>query len=279
MCSPNVLGVTFVLAVATACASAPVASDPAPLAATVAAVDAGTDAPREAEAAACVPRETGPYAMPFAERSKRSVYFVAPREASCAVPTHRLIANLHGLCNPPGYACGYWTGAASARGFLVCPEGNSTCGPGGPPTWDESFDGMDRDLERAIDDVSGLYPNEVDRTGAVLTGFSRGAYAAPFLAARHPNRWPYLVLVEADVPLDAAALRRAGVKAVALLAGEWGSQIGGERATANKLRAQGFPARFWTMSKAGHYYSADIDALMGEAIDWVVRQGEVAQSP
>ena len=130
---------------------------------------------------------------------------------------------------------------------------------------------MDRDLEHAIDGVSTLYPDEVERDGAVLTGFSRGAYAAPFLAQRHPGRWPYLVLVEADVPLDAAALKRAGVKAVALLAGEYGSQIKGERATAEKLRAQGFPARFWTMKKAGHYYSSDIDALMGEAIDWVLR--------
>ena len=138
---------------------------------------------------------------------------------------------------------------------------------------------MDRDLEHAIDGVSALYPDEVERRGEVLTGFSRGAYSAPFIALKHPGRWPYLVLVEADVPLDVATLKRAGVEAVAMLAGEWGSQIGGERATADKLRAQGFPAKFWTMQKAGHYYSADIDALMGEAIDWVVRQGEVARDP
>jgi predicted esterase len=225
---------------------------------------------------ACAPREVGPFDTAFAEGSKRNVYFVAPHESTCETKPHRLIANLHGLCNPPGYACGYWTGAASDRGFLVCPEGNATCGAGGPPSWDESFDAMDRDLERSIADVSALYPNEVDRRGAVLTGFSRGAYAAPFLALAHPNRWSYLVLVEADVSLDAWSLRRAGVKAVALLAGEYGSQITGERATVEKLQKQGFPARFWTMSKAGHYYSADIDALMGEAIDWVVRQGEVA---
>jgi len=31
------------------------------------------------------------------------------------------------------------------------------------------------------------------------------------------------------------------------------------------------------MKNAGHYYSADIDALMGEAVDWVIRQGEVAE--
>lgn len=257
-----------------ACASAPVA-DTVPTPASTSASDSGS----AADADACAAREVGPFTLPFAPGSKRNVYFGAPHETTCDAKPHRLIANLHGLCNPPGYACGYWTAAASDRGFLVCPEGNATCGAAGPPSWDESFDAMDRDLERSIADVSALYPNQLDRRGAVLTGFSRGAYAAPFLAFRHPNRWSYLVLVEADVSLDAWSLRKAGVKAVALLAGEYGSQIGGEKATVEKLNKQGFPARFWTMSKAGHYYSADIDALMGEAIDWVVRQGEVAADP
>lgn len=258
------------------CASSPPNASPtsAPIASATANVTASAQAPAPPQ---CEARESGPWAMPFAEKGKRSVFFVAPKEAKCSQPRHRLIANLHGLCNPPGYACGYWTGAASERGFLVCPEGNSTCGPGGPPTWDEGFDAMDRDLEHAIDDVSARYPDEVERRGEVLTGFSRGAYAAPFVAARHPGRWPYLVLVEADVTLDAATLKRAGVKAVALLAGDLGSQAQGERATADKLRKQGFPAKFWPMKNAGHYYSADIDALMGEAVDWVVRQGEVAR--
>jgi hypothetical protein len=266
--SKRTIGVTL-LFIALGCATAPTAGSGTVTAATATAtveVEAGIPA------VACTPRETGPFAVPFASGAKRNVFFVAPHATTCDAHPQRLIANLHGLCNPPGYACGYWTGAASDRGFLVCPEGNSTCGPGGPPTWDEGFDAMDKDLEHAIDDVSALYPGEVEREGAVLTGFSRGAYAAPFLAQRHPGRWTYLVLVEADVPLDAATLRRSGVKAVALLAGEYGSQIAGERATAVKLKAQGFPARFWTMSKAGHYYSADIDALMGEAIDWAVSQ-------
>lgn len=269
MCTRTLAAVTFVFSFS--CASTPVESAAVAVSAsvTVPVSDAAPDV--ASDAAVCTARETGPFTTPLADGAHRNVYFVAPHETTCEHEPHRLIANLHGLCNPPGYACGYWTGAASERGFLVCPEGNSTCGAGGPPSWDESFDAMDRDLERAIGDVSALYPNEVDRHGAVLTGFSRGAYAAPFLALAHPNRWSYLVLVEADVSLDAWSLRKAGVKAVALLAGQYGSQITGERATVEKLRKQGFPARFWMMSKAGHYYSADIDALMGEAIDWATQ--------
>lgn len=212
-------------------------------------------------------RAIGPHQLPFL--AKRNVYYVVSR--STKTPA-RLVANLHGVCNPPGYACGYWTESASKVGFLVCPEGNSTCGAGGPPTWTEPHAKMDEDLEKAIAVVDAQHPNEISRDGAILTGFSYGAYAAATIARTHPGRWPYLILTEANVPLDATWLRTAGVKAVALVAGEIGSQIAGERATAQKLQRQGFPARLWVMKGAGHHYSADVDAIMGEALAWVLAQ-------
>jgi hypothetical protein len=69
-------------------------------------------------------------------------------------------------------------------------------------------------------------------------------------------------------------LRAAGVRAVALIAGEVGGQIAGERNTAAALAKHGYPARLWVMPHAGHFYSADIDTIMGEAIDWVLTNGE-----
>lgn len=214
--------------------------------------------------------------MPLQAQSKRNVFFVAPHATSCEARPRRLIANLHGLCNPPGYACGYWTGAGSDAGFLVCPTGNSTCGggPGAPPTWTENDAAIDRDLEQAIAAVDAQYPGEMTRDGAVLTGFSRGAYAAGRIAVMHPGRWPYLLLTEADVPLDAGTLKAAGVQAVAMLAGEIGSQLPGERRTVQRLSAQGFRARLWVMPRAGHYYSGNIDDIMREALAWLVRSGE-----
>jgi pimeloyl-ACP methyl ester carboxylesterase len=198
----------------------------------------------------------------------RTVYFVAAR--STARPA-RLLANLHGVCNPPGYACGYWVEAAANVGFLVCPSGNSTCGPNGPPTWTEPFTQMDVDLEKAIAAVEARYPGDFDREGSILTGFSMGAYAAYQIARAHPGRWPYLILNEANVPLDKVQLDTAGVRAVALIAGERGSQLAGERKTADRLAKQGYPARLWVMKGAGHHYSADIDAIMAEAIAFVLR--------
>jgi hypothetical protein len=213
------------------------------------------------------PRAIGPFELPLA--GTRKVYFAIP-PLPPRPGKHRLIANLHGLCNPPGYACGYWTHAASEQGFLVCPEGNTRCGAGGPPSWDESIADMDRDLERSVEAVSTEYEGEVTRDGAILTGFSRGAFVAPAIAAMHPGRWPYLLLNEADVTLTKAGLERAGVKAVVMMAGEIGSQLQGERATVARLQKEGFPARLIVMPGAGHYYSANIDALMAEAMEFLL---------
>ncbi|MBX3187008.1 MAG: hypothetical protein KF819_08340 [Labilithrix sp.] len=257
------------IVVATACrpttSAAPDAPPPAPSPSLPATPDA---APPPTPPAPPPPRAIGPYERPF--DGKRDVYYVVPRKPGPA----RLVANLHGVCNPPGYACGYWVNAAADVGFLVCPTGNARCGRDGPPTWTQPAAAMDADLEKAIAVVDAEYPGEISREGSILTGFSLGAYAAAQIARAHPGRWPYLILTEADVPLDAAQLRAAGVRAVALVAGEIGNQLAGERRTVDKLTKQGFPARLWVMKGAGHHYSADIDAIMSEAMAFVVSAGD-----
>lgn len=112
----------------------------------------------------------------------------------------------------------------------------------------------------------------------MLTGYSRGAYAAPVLARMHPGRWPYLVLIEANAPLSAEALRNAGVRAVALVAGELGAEIAGERKTERELVKAGFPARLFVMPRTGHLYSEDMDRVMAEALAFVLVEGRSLDS-
>lgn len=203
-----------------------------------------------------------PYPSGIGGRTTPRMAYVVRAKQSQRAP--RLLANLHGVCNPPEYACGYWSRAAATWGTLVCPEGNSRCGTDGPSTWTQSTAKTDEDLERAIV-AAGALRTERD----ILTGFSLGAYAAAEIARRHPGRWAYLILTEADVPLDAAKLRAAGVRAVAMVAGELGTQIHGERRTVAQLTAQKFPAKLFVMKKAGHHYSADVDDVMAEALAFV----------
>ena len=188
-----------------------------------------------------------------------------------------MIGHLHGICYPPSYSAGRWLGAAIDVGVVVAPTGNAHCGDAGigppsweAPTWEELVATMNGDLERAIAKVEAKHPGSIRRGGAVLTGFSRGAYAAPVIARMHPKRWPYLVLIEANVPLSAATLRKAGVRAVALLAGELGTEIAGERQTEAELVQAGFPVKLFVMPRVGHLYPDDMERIMAEAFAFVL---------
>jgi hypothetical protein len=195
--------------------------------------------------------------------------------------SRRLIGHLHGICGPPVYACGKWIAAGAEAGIMVCPTGNAKCGdsPVSPASWEaaswnELVTIMDHDLEASVAKVEAKHKGTIDRTNAVLTAYSRGAYAAAVIARlpKNKNRWPYLVLIEANVSLTASSLRAAGVRAVALVAGEQGTEIAGERSTAETLERDGFPVRLFVMKKTGHLYSDDMEYVMHDALTWVVDQ-------
>jgi len=204
----------------------------------------------------------------------RPVYYALPRERPLPL---RLIGHLHGMCGPPPYACGKWIGAGTDVGMMVCPTGNARCGdsPVGPasweaPTWAELVERMDEDLETSVAKVQGKRPGSIRRDGAVLTGYSRGAYAAPTIARRHPRRWPYLVLIEANVTLSVASLSASGVRAVALVAGELGTELAGMEKTQRELERDGFPSKLIVMRRTGHPYGEDMEYVMHDALAFVL---------
>lgn len=205
----------------------------------------------------------------------RPIYYALPggRERGPA----RLIGHFHGVCGPPSYACGKWVAAAVDVGAIVCPTGNAKCGdsPVGPPSWEaptwrELVLAMDHDLEDSIARVSAKHPHAIRREGAILTGYSRGAYAAPIVAGMHPGRWPFLVLIEADTGVTRDMLERARVRAVAFVAGEQGTEIAGMRKNVDALAKAGFPARLFVMPKTGHLYSDNMDEVMQAALAFVL---------
>jgi hypothetical protein len=198
----------------------------------------------------------------------RAILYVRP---AVEAPFARLIVGIHGVCTPPSFVCGSWARAASAHGLLVCPTGDDVCeaSPGGP-TWSEPAQEVEADIERSVAVVVERTGARFSRDDAVLYGFSRGGYLAPQIVVRHPGRFRYLVVNEADPTLDPAALRLAGVRAVALFAGEWGQMVEASKRNAERLEAGGVPARLWIMRKVSHWYSDDIDDLMREALAWLV---------
>jgi hypothetical protein len=217
--------------------------------------------------------------------SGRPIYYAFPGKPRGGPEPWRLVANLHGTCGGPLYACGSWVHAGVGIGALVCPTGNAHCGssPLGPPTWEapswgELVRDMDVDLERSIAIVLAHRPRSIRREGAILSGYSRGGYAVPFIAGMHPGRWPMLLIIEADATLDPASLRRARVSAVALVAGELGDQIAGMRKTAGALAAASFPGRLFVMPRTGHPYSENIEDVMREALAFLLSSEDEADA-
>jgi hypothetical protein len=219
----------------------------------------------------------------------RPIYYAFPdRPPDTELPDlpWRLVAALHGTCGGPDYACASWIHAGVEVGALVCPTGNAHCGPSplSPPTWEapswgELVADMDADLERSVSIVSRHSPHPIGREGAILTGYSRGGYAVPFIAGRRPGRWPLLLIIEADATLDPVSLRRARVRAVALVAGEWGDQLAGMKKSADALAAASFPARLFLMPKTGHLLSSNIEEVMREALGFLVATDSDSGAP
>ncbi len=184
---------------------------------------------------------------------------------------HRLVAGLHGQCGGPSYACGSWIDAGTERGFMVCPTGNEHCtSPMGPPSWDESFALMDQDLELGIKIAQKKTDAGFDREGSVLVGFSRGGWAAIDLVRMHPGRWPYLILIEADVTINKAYLDASKVRAVAMVAAELGTELPGEKKSVDQMKAANYPAELFIMPRTWHLYSTNIDEIMRNALDFVL---------
>ena len=210
----------------------------------------------------------------------RPVWYALPKREAGAPPL-RLVGHLHGVCGGPPYACGKWIGSGTAAGVMVCPTGNAHCGesPYSPPSWEAATWGelvglMDQALETSIAKVGAKKKGAFTREGAILTGYSRGAYAAPQIARSHPNRWRHLVLIEANVPLSVAGLKAAGVRSVALVAGEQGDQIPGMRKTEAALEGESYPVKLFVMKKTGHPYSADMEDVMAAALTFVLQHDD-----
>lgn len=214
----------------------------------------------------------GPWELPMLPPD-RNVWYALPRSAD----EHRLIAHLHGQCAPPVYSCGQWIDAGAERGVLICPTGNEHCNgtPTGAAMWDESFALMDQDLEKGVSIVSRkLGDGGVDRHDAIMTGFSRGAWAAIEIVRMHPGRWPLLVLVEGDVFINKAYLEASKVRAVAMIAAEQGTELPGMKKSVDAMKAAGYPAELFIMPKTYHLYSADIEEVMRQALTFVIERGE-----
>jgi acetyl esterase/lipase len=197
-------------------------------------------------------------------------FVVRPDDVSAARP---VAVYLHGLCGGPARGCGYFRRAVGARSWLLCPSAPRRCGGGA--SWQGPLRARVAAVQRVVDAAAARSPGAIDRGApGVLIGFSQGAYEAWWQARSRPGRWRGAAFIGAYVHLRRAELEAAGLRRVVLAAGRRDGSRATLAATAERLRAEGFPVRFVDLGAAGHdYVSGAGGDGWRDALAWLAGEG------
>lgn len=120
-----------------------------------------------------------------------NAFVVAPQGIRAPRP---VVVALHGYADRPEWQCGAWTGVTEARFFVLCPRGLALPTPPGNFAFGSILD-TEREVFAALAALEQRFPGYIGKE-RVLVGYSLGASRAAQLAARHPERFPRVALVE-----------------------------------------------------------------------------------
>jgi hypothetical protein len=241
-----------------------------------------TDEPRAAIVAAPpAPPPMAPRSTTFEGQARvftadgHAVDVVADKALGRVASPPRLITVLHAMCISPQENCAFLRPLAEGRGMLVCPTGNATCGDGSS-TWEGPAAARAEYVRDSIAAAERFLGQEIDHArGDVLFGSSRGAFVARDVIYEGPSgRWTGLVLVGAEIALDPARVRRAGVRRVLLAAPDFDGAAATMRRSRGALCRAGIPARFVSLGPHGHGMIEGSPAILARSLDWVMGSGD-----
>jgi pimeloyl-ACP methyl ester carboxylesterase len=201
-------------------------------------------------------------------------------EAVIAVPVgatgqRPVLVATHGNYDRPEWQCEVWGRIVGARGFVLCPRGVRR--PDSPSRDDLRYEyGTAQALEREIDaGLSALrqrFPKNVAEGPVVLAGFSLGAILGVTLAARRPEVFSRLVLIEGGDQWTLANARlfgRKGGQRVLFACSQPGCAASARVAVATLRKAEVMADEVKGKSE-GHTYVGDVMARYSERFAWVV---------
>lgn len=164
--------------------------------------------------------------------------------------------------------------------MLVCPTGNATCRDGSF-TWEGPAAARAAYARDSVAAAERFLGEEIDPArGDVLFGSSRGAFVARDVIYEGPSgRWTGLVLAGAEIALDPAKVRRAGVRRVLLAAPDFDGAAATMRRSRGALCRAGIPARFVSLGPHGHGMVEGSPAILAKSLDWVMGSGASAECP
>jgi poly(3-hydroxybutyrate) depolymerase len=219
---------------------------------------------------ACVSIASAARAAPGPERldfgAKRPAVYYSSQQNQGKRP---VMVMLHGMCALPEYECPVFRAGATAESWLLCAPGPAACAGGGGAMWVGSTKILVQAVESPLRALGDRHAKNIDSTRKALVGYSLGATAALRIALAQPGQWNGLMIVNAGVEPSAATLRKAGVKRIALVAGDRDRSAHKLKRAALRLKRAGIDAQYFSMGAAGHYFDATSESRMVEALTWL----------
>jgi predicted esterase len=179
---------------------------------------------------------------------------------------------LHGMC---GHGLGYaqaFQFSAAARGTLIAPQGDVSCG-GVWSKWSADTAALDARIVAAFRALGDDQPI----TDVVIMGMSQGATRAVALARKYPERYTRLIAMAGPTLVTSSGL--SGLRAAVFMAGARDRQDlmrGSERS----LAANGIPATFILIPQATHGAMGPTpEKTMAEALSWLADHEKPGKEP
>ena len=183
----------------------------------------------------------------------------------------------HGNYDTPASQCRSWRRLLASRAFVLCPRGVERLDSPSADDIRYTFDGREQ-LEREV--LAGLEALEAIVKGylapgpVLWTGFSLGAILGAKIAARHPKRFPYLILTEGGHDAWTAARSKqfasGGGRAVAWICGSKGCELAAKNA-ARRVKAAGSKVFVGLVPKRGHVYGGQLGVLALDKLAWLTQ--------
>jgi predicted esterase len=215
-----------------------------------------------------------------------------------------------GIGDTPEEQCSTWRDLVGTRAFVLCPRGarnmvveepegvdGAAATPAATASDEETEDSpkaeptrdggrtkqvgfypvdlatLDREVTAGLAALKSRWGAHVSDREVVYAGFSRGAFLGASLAAKHPERFSRLVLIEGGQspwqPQTTAAFARGGGKRVLFACGQAKCMEDAEVA-ATALRAQKVETKLALGDGEGHGYRKQVKEELKRSLDWVM---------
>jgi pimeloyl-ACP methyl ester carboxylesterase len=181
----------------------------------------------------------------------------------------------HGNYDRPEWQCEVWREIIGARAFVLCPRGVAR--PDSPSHDDVGFtyptnQVLEAEVTAALAALRAEYAPYVAEGRVVWTGFSLGAIMGVPIAARAPELFPRLVLIEGGhdkwTPTSAKAFARGGGSRVLFVCSQRGCTSDANAARA-RLEQAGVAARVVHSKDVGHRYDGPVAQATETALGWL----------